>query len=456
VHLDFHLGWGNESSNRVHELLMTAARAFIVRWEGPRGDMQHAFDPALHRIEPLGFSKDEALLPVDPRSFDGYRLLHEYFSFPARFMFARFAGLKAAAAACDRSVMELVVPLAAEDEWLEDHPDLSKQFLLGCTPAINLFRPDSIDPVAVTPGRYEYRVVADAARQMDYEIFSIDKVLGSDRRTGALREFAPFYSSSDPRRGNTSLAGYFSTHRRLTSRSEFEVASGRDGGGYLGSDLSITLTDIDGQPSLPEVTFLSVDGLCTNRDLPLELWRTRGENAFEGGKSVAQCRIRCLRPPTTPRPAIAQGEAAWRLVSHLSLNFHPLLDAEGDGEVSADALRDLCRLFADRDAATGEVRGRRLETAARQADSIKSIRVRRVSGPLPRQSRLSIVRGIEIELTLDERAFHGASLFAFASVLEQFFARYVSINSFANTVLRTVQRGEVHRWPSRIGRRPTC
>jgi type VI secretion system protein ImpG len=40
------------------------------------------------------------------------------------------------------------------------------------------------------------------------------------------------------------------------------------------------------------------------------------------------------------------------------------------------------------------------------------------------------------------------------SVLERFFAKYVSINSFTETVLRTLQRGEVMRWPMTSGQRP--
>jgi type VI secretion system protein ImpG len=39
------------------------------------------------------------------------------------------------------------------------------------------------------------------------------------------------------------------------------------------------------------------------------------------------------------------------------------------------------------------------------------------------------------------------------AVLERFFAKYVSINSFTETVLRTVQRGEIMRWQARTGLR---
>ena len=52
-------------------------------------------------------------------------------------------------------------------------------------------------------------------------------------------------------------------------------------------------------------------------------------------------------------------------------------------------------------------------------------------------------------------AFEGTGVFLLGTVLEQFFARYVSLNSFTETVLRTVDRGEVKRWPIRIGLRPT-
>jgi type VI secretion system protein ImpG len=38
-------------------------------------------------------------------------------------------------------------------------------------------------------------------------------------------------------------------------------------------------------------------------------------------------------------------------------------------------------------------------------------------------------------------------------VIEQFFTRYVSLNSFTETVIKSQQRGEVMRWKPLIGRR---
>jgi type VI secretion system protein ImpG len=63
-------------------------------------------------------------------------------------------------------------------------------------------------------------------------------------------------------------------------------------------------------------------------------------------------------------------------------------------------------------------------------------------------------RGLEVTVECDETSFEGTSVFLLGSVLDRFFAKYVSINSFTETVLRSLQRGEVARWPAKVGRRP--
>ena len=75
--------------------------------------------------------------------------------------------------------------------------------------------------------------------------------------------------------------------------------------------------------------------------------------------------------------------------------------------------------------------------------------VRAVTGSGP----ISFGRGLEVTVTCDETAFEGSGIYLLGAVLDQFFAKYVSINSFTETVLRSVDRGEVMRWPAKIGRR---
>jgi type VI secretion system protein ImpG len=62
-------------------------------------------------------------------------------------------------------------------------------------------------------------------------------------------------------------------------------------------------------------------------------------------------------------------------------------------------------------------------------------------------------RGQEINLTLDEKAFEGSGTFLLGAVLERFFADYAGFNSFTQTVVSTTERGEIMRWPPRMGTR---
>ena len=72
---------------------------------------------------------------------------------------------------------------------------------------------------------------------------------------------------------------------------------------------------------------------------------------------------------------------------------------------------------------------------------------------LPTKGPITFGRGLAIQLTLDEESFEGVGTFLLGAVLERFFAKYTSINSFTQTTLHTTQRQEVAKWPVRVGRR---
>ena len=121
-----------------------------------------------------------------------------------------------------------------------------------------------------------------------------------------------------------------------------------------------------------------------------------------------------------------------------------LTDSE-DGRGAA-ALRELLQAVAG-DVADPGVR--------RQIEGVRSAVGKPIVRRLPLEGPPSFARGTEVTLDCEETAFEGTSAFLLGSVLERFFAKYVSINSFVETVLRSSQRGEIARWPLRIGRRPT-
>jgi type VI secretion system protein ImpG len=115
---------------------------------------------------------------------------------------------------------------------------------------------------------------------------------------------------------------------------------------------------------------------------------------------------------------------------------------DNDPSQGPAALRSLLNLYADQyDAAM-----------QRQIEGIKSISARPVNGRIPTSGPITFGRGVEISLTCDETAFEGGSSFLLGLVLQEFFAKYVSINSFTSTVLRSTERGEVMRWAPKLGR----
>jgi type VI secretion system protein ImpG len=129
-------------------------------------------------------------------------------------------------------------------------------------------------------------------------------------------------------------------------------------------------------------------------------------------------------------------------VSHLSLNYLTLTDVSP--EEGAAALRELLALYAD----LGDAGSRRQISGVRSSTSRPIVRKLPVPGPP------SFVRGVEVTIDCDESTFEGTSVYVLGLVLARFMARYVSINSFVETVVRTQQRGEVARWPLTVGRRP--
>jgi type VI secretion system protein ImpG len=199
--------------------------------------------------------------------------------------------------------------------------------------------------------------------------------------------------------------------------------------------------DASSAPYRPELRQLGIKALCTNRHLPINMAvRLEGRADFTMDISAPVTSIRCLSGPTAPTPSQAEGRFSWRLISHLSLNYLSLIDAKTEGAVG---LREILKLYTDpRDRQT-----------ARQIEGLLSVQskpiLRRVKTPGP----ITFARGLEVTLTFDESAFEGIGVFILGAVLEQFLAKYVSLNSFTETVIKTQQRGEIMRWPAQVGTR---
>ncbi len=434
--LTFHLRGVGDTPVRVYEQLLGRSASIViqpaarpVRWREVLGRAS---------IRQVGFEDDQALLPYDSRSFQGYRLVKEYFAFPQRYMFVELTGLSKAVQRCEGGELDIIILTQSEDLELEGKVD-SSTFALFCTPAVNLF-PKRADRIHLSDRFSEFHVVPDRTRPLDFEVYRVLGVTGHGTRPEEEQDFRPFYSASDLDADTDGGGAYYVTNRIPRTASAREKQFGRRSS-YAGSEVFVSLVDSREAPYRSDLRQLEVRTMCTNRDLPLQMPVGVGPTDFTLEIDAPVEATRCLSGPTPPRPSPTGGEIAWRAISHLSLNYLSLGDK--DPEEGASALRDLLRLYSgDKDPQT-----------QKQVDGIKRISTRPTLRRVGEQGPIAFARGLEVTVLVDESAFEGTGAFLIGAVLERFFAKYVSINSFTETVVSSLQRAEVMRWPARIGRK---
>ncbi|MET0850160.1 MAG: type VI secretion system baseplate subunit TssF [Candidatus Rokuibacteriota bacterium] len=436
--LTLYLSGSDDGALKLYELLLGSGLGVLVT--PPGRPVAWSEWQSRQAIQPGGFAPEQALLPYTNRSLSGYRLLHEYFAFPDRYRFVELTGLQKAFARQPGQEIEIAVPLGRGDPTLSSLVDRGS-FALHCTPAINLF-PRRGDRIHVTDQYAEQHVVVDRTRPMDFEVYSVERVVGYGEGSDTEQEFRPFYSSVDADRA--SAGGYFSVRREPRALSEQQR---RDGPrtGYIGTEVFLSLVDPREAPYSSRIRQLAIEVLAANRDLPL-LMPVGGASDFSLNASAPVEGVRCLRGPTRPRSGVPDGEISWRLINHLSLNYLTVTDL--DQAQGATALREFLELYADlADADSADAPARRQALGVRRV--VVSPRTRRLPVPGP----IVFARGLEIHLTVDETAFAGGSAYLLGAVLEQVFGRLASMNTFSELVLVSETRGEIKRWPPRMATR---
>jgi type VI secretion system protein ImpG len=378
-------------------------------------------------LRPVGFERDEGLLPYTARSFVGYQLLTEFFAFAPKFLFVDLAGLSNGVLRRAGNQLEVFMYLNRTVPELEQNLS-ADTFRLGCTPVVNLYA-QRAEPILLTQTDYEYRVVPDARRPLAHEIYSVDRVTAS-ARDGTAVDFRPFFSVKHAHDGQAGQTFWHAVRR---------PAEGGEGPTDPGTELFLSLVDLEFEPSAPADWTVAVETTCLNRDLPGRLPFGGGQPRLqlsEGGALVG--RIACLTPPTpTLRPALKHG-ALWRLISHLLLNHLSLVENSDQ----ADALREILKLYDFSDSP---------ETRT-MIDGVVAVQSRRITGRPRGQGAEAFCRGVEVTVRFDEEKFTGSGLFLFACVLERFLGLYCSMNSFTKLIATVKGReGELRRWPPRMG-----
>ena len=432
--LRFRIGGDSQAAHWIYEILFNKVVRIALRplsdHDKPiRGIGDHTVFLPSDSIRPVGFTREEALLPVAETSFQGYRLIQEYFAYPQKFIFFDLAGLEMLPrnAAGERfEIIFLIEAIEQRDRALLLETTVnSETFQLGCTPAINLFE-RTAEPIRLSHTKTEYEVIPDVYSPAGFEVYSIDRVVSVSPNTTTPDEYRPFYSF---RHG--SLIGspqnpeafWFSSRRRSTRP------------GNTGTDVFLSFVNRNFKVSDPVQEAVTAYTTCSNRNLALELnadgsW---GEIDLESG-ALIQARI--LHGPTPPLRADFRGSLQWRLISHLSLNHLSLVDG------GVDALQEILRLYDPL----------AVQSTSGQIEGITSVRSSRKIARLDSEYGFVFCQGLAIDMEMDENRFAGGGAFLLACILERFFGLYCAVNSFTQLRVSTRQRrGIVWQWPIRSG-----
>ena len=423
--LRFYLNGEGDVVNSLYELLSNNCRQIIVR--DPDNPKKPAHTLTLKSLRPMGFAPTESVLPYPRRSFQGYRLLQEYFAFPEKFFFFELNDLEQPLKTVSggrAEIIFLISPFEAEQRQQRLTVAVTaKAILLGCSPIINLF-PQTAEPIMLTQRRSEYPVVPDARRRMATEIFSIEDVVSSDPVTHELTHYEPFYSYRHRTLKEKNQTFWYST-RRPSSRK-----------GDEGSEVSVFLVDLSMQTCLPNTQVITAHCTCTNRDIVARLpfGSESGDFEVEGVGSLKGA-VALRKPTPTLRPPMGRN-ALWRLISHLALNYLSLVEG------GKEALQEVLRLYNFSDSADLD----------KQISGIAEVSSKRHFARINSDSGIAFARGTQVHLEFDEEDYSGGGVYLFASVIENFLGLYASLNSFSQLVVKTRQRrGVLKEWPPRAG-----
>lgn len=433
--LRFYLGGQSDVAMQLLELAFSSAVGVLVGPPGRAGAGRRQFLQSAV-IKPVGYDDDEAMLPGTLRGLAGTRILQEYFAFPQRFLFLDITGLRRAFAAVAAEEVEITLLFSQPGQGL-DGTVTADHFSLHCVPAVNLF-PKRADRIHIREGDYEFHVVPDRVVPLDYEVYDVVGMQAYDD-AGQERSFQPLYAPV--RKSSPHQTAYYTIWREPRVMSE---SARREGprSGYVGSEVFVSLVDPNDAPFPESLRQLALQTRCTNRDLPLFMPGNGSQGGYSLDVGLDLKSVRAVSGPSRPHTALREGGVAWRLLNLLSLNYLSLMDTDG-GEATT-ALRDLLSRFPQ--ASEPSVR--------RQIEALQRVQARPVVRRHPAGGPIAFGRGVAVELTVDELGHAGGSAFLFGAAMHRYLSRHVSLNSFVETALVSLTRGEVMRWKPAPGSRP--
>lgn len=418
--LRFFINAQEQIANIIYKIIFKNTLVIIIK--NPITNQTIVLNP--NNIKAVGFDTEESLLPNNGKITHEHNLIFEYFTFPEKFLFFEVDGLNEVNLTGMQNEIEIM--FVFDEINTELIGKINKNtFKLGCAPIINIFK-HIAEPVNLNNQKTRYKIIPDT--RLDNEQLEMHTVKNVVLLNTSGMEIAmhPLYNINYTRKSSgVNLNYYWYISRRMNTQQNFEMY--------------ISFADMNYEdPELSEGV-VYIETLCTNANLPSKLpvgVNTRYLHTVN--MQLPLQNIEVLMPFTlSVRPKLRDG-ARWKIIAHLVTNFLSI----GQDDIATDLLKTILIFYNFKNTIS----------AKKNIDSILKVNCKKIVTRVIEKLYGAVCQGIEITIELDSEGFVGNEMFIFGNILDMFFAKYVTINSFSRLIF--VVNGEVYnKWPIRLGKK---
>lgn len=411
--LKFHLAGEPRDALALLVWLFQETEDVVLMDPRAMGDASSEVSLSKDALVQVGFEDEEALFPFAENAFPGFRLLQEYYMLPQKFAFFGVRGLGRVSefGKVDRFsiAFRMKRPIVRA-------PVTRDSVRTNCVGVLNIFEA-AAEPLRLNQARERYTLRVSGLTPDHSELYAITRVQTIPRGSTQRVEIPNFYDFSHTGRGKM----FYTPHYTPSTVGD-------------GCDLSVSFGTAEDSGVLPDADFVSVDVMATNRNLAGAL--RPGEVRVPTLSSPSVVSFKNLVATTQRVPSPMGRDLHWRVIAHAAMGLRSLAEPR-----ILRALLDVYNLQA---------------TIDRQASRANELRVAAISGvtvkPSERLFRGAPVRGVQLEVQVDEQGFAGdGDIFVFGAILDRLFSHYVSLNSFSKTAISGTNSKVRYAWPARSG-----
>ena len=376
-------------------------------------DGQACYPIGKQALSTVGFDVEESVLNYNSVTFDGYKLLTEFFMFADKFQSLR---VDLASQIHNVKGHKLTLQFYVEELSIDLARTLSKSnFSLYSTPVVNLHK-TTTEPITIDFSSSHYPITIDASNPNAYELFSVDKVLDVGQNKGV--EVPQIYSNKFVNQSNG-----LQWHLQQTVKE-----SGRLESSFQVADLANESLSSEPRTWIAEVT-------CSNGSRASQL-KASSEIRCRDSLTIPG-RMSLLKRPSAPVYDWDRQKSAWVLLSHLQFNYQAILGA--DDPVAH--LKHIFHLYNH---------NQNPQNVA-YIESVIAIEQEQVVAPIRLSGKSCFAYGTRIEVTLDDSGLNGG-VELFANLLDRFFSYFCGFNSFIQLDIKLQSDERVYkRFPRRSG-----